>query len=167
MGIEIIYYDKFMFKINIIALGKFKEKAYFELEKEYLKRLSPFCKLKLVELAEVSYGKNQDLEKVKQQEAEKIIKQLPKDSIVILLEEKGTLRNSKDFANFLERLGGLGREITFVLGSGIGLSETLKEYSNYNISLSPLTFPHNMARIILEEQIYRAFTILTNKAYHK
>jgi 23S rRNA (pseudouridine1915-N3)-methyltransferase len=156
-----------MFKIQIIALGKFKEKAYIELEKEFLKRLSAFGKVKVIELPEVGYGKNQDLERVKEQEAEKIVKALPKDAVVILLEENGTLRDSKDFSKFLERIGSLGKELVFVIGSGIGLHSSLKEYSNYTISLSPLTFPHNMARIILEEQIYRACMILGNREYHK
>lgn len=156
-----------MFKIRIVVLGKLKEKAYKELEAEFLKRLSPFAKVKLVELPEVSYGKNQDLEKVKEQEAEKIIKQLPESAVIILLEERGNLRNSKDFSQFLERMGSLGKEIVFVIGSGIGLHQSLHQYSNYSISLSLLTFPHNMARIILEEQIYRACTILAGKEYHK
>ena len=156
-----------MFKIKIIALGKFKEKAYRELEAEFLKRLAPFAKIKIIELPEIGYGKNQDLEKVKQQEAEKIVKQLPKDGVIILMEEKGALRNSKDFAGFLERIGGLGKELVFVIGSGIGLHQSLHQYSNYSISLSPLTFPHNMARVVLEEQIYRACTILAGKEYHK
>jgi 23S rRNA (pseudouridine1915-N3)-methyltransferase len=156
-----------MFKIKIITLGKFKEKAFLELEKEYLKRLTPFAKLKIVEIPEIPYRAKDDLEKVKEKEAEKIINQLPKDGIVVLLEEKGTLRNSKDFAYFLERTGGLGKELVFVIGSGIGLSSILKPYSNYSISLSPLTFTHNFARVLLEEQIYRACTILANKDYHK
>jgi 23S rRNA (pseudouridine1915-N3)-methyltransferase len=92
---------------------------------------------------------------------------LPEDGVVILLEEKGTLRNSKDFSSFLQRIGSLNKELVFVIGSGIGLHESLKQYSNYSISLSPLTFPHNMARVILEEQIYRACTILSGKDYHK
>lgn len=156
-----------MFKLRIITLGKFKEPAYKELEAEFLKRLTPFAKVKIIELPEIGYGKNQELEKVKEQEAEKIIKQLPENGVVILLEEKGTLRNSKDFSTFLERVGGLGKELVFVIGSGIGLHSSLKQYSNYSVSLSPLTFPHNMARVVLEEQIYRACTILAGKEYHK
>ncbi len=156
-----------MFKIKIIALGKFKEQAFLELEKEYLKRMSSYAKIKIVELPEVPYHGNQDLDKVKEKEAEKIIKQLPDDGIIILLEEKGTLRNSQDFAQFLQRTGGLGKELVFVIGSGIGLHGSLKAYSNYSISLSPLTFPHNLARLILIEQIYRAGTILAGKEYHK
>ena len=156
-----------MLKIKIIVLGKLKEQAYKDLEKEFLKRLSPFAKVKLVELAEVSYGKNFEPERIKEQEANLILKQLPNDGIIILLEEKGVLRNSRDFSNFVERIGGMGRELVFVLGSGIGLHESLHSYSNHVISLSPLTFPHNLARILLEEQLYRAGTILAGKEYHK
>ncbi len=156
-----------MLKIRIICIGKFKEKAYLELEKEYLKRLSPFAKIKIVELTEVAYRSEDAAQKSKQKEAELIVKQLPEDGIIILLEEKGQERDSVAFAEFLERIGGLGQEIVFVLGSGIGLHESLKDYSNYTISLSKLTFPHNMARVILEEQIYRACTIISRKQYHK
>lgn len=156
-----------MYKITIICLGKFKESAYKELEQEYLKRLSPFAKVRIIELPEEPYGKNPDLERVKLKEAEAIEKHLPENAIVVLLEEKGSLRNSEDFAQFIERIGGLGQELVFVIGSGIGLHDSLKNVSNYKISLSPLTFPHNMARILLEEQIYRACTIITGKSYHK
>lgn len=156
-----------MLKIRIICTGKFKEKAYFELEKEYLKRLSPFAKLKVVELPEVPYKSADQVEKAKDKEALAIVKQLPEGSIVILLEEKGQERDSVEFSKFLERIGGIGQEIVFVLGSGVGLHPSLKEYSNYTISLGRLTFPHNLARIVLEEQIYRACTIMTGKEYHK
>lgn len=157
-----------MYKITIIALGKLKEKAYQELEKEFLKRLSPFAKVSLVELPEEPYTKNADLERIKHKEAEKIKKQLPESgAIVVLLEEKGKLRDSVQFAQNLERIGSLGQEIVFILGSGIGLHESLKEVSNYTISLSPLTFPHNMARILLLEQLYRSITIINGKEYHK
>src|SRR5450631_1941153 len=122
-----------MFKIKIITLGKFKEKAYVDLENEFLKRLSPFAKVKVIELPEIGYGKNQDVEKIKEQEAEKIIKQLPDGAVVILLEEKGALRNSLDFAGFLERIGSLNKELVFVIGSGIGLHGSLKQYSNYSV----------------------------------
>lgn len=156
-----------MLKIKIICLGKLKEKAFVELEKEYLKRLSPFAKVKVVELAEVSYRSADAVSKAKLKEADLVVKQLPRDGIIILLEEKGQERDSVGFAEFLERIGGIGQEIVFVLGSGIGLHESLQNYSNYTISLSKLTFPHNFARILLEEQIYRACTIINRKAYHK
>lgn len=156
-----------MLKIRIIVLGKFKEKAFKDLEKEYLKRLSPFARVKIIELSEIGYKKNQNPEAIKEKEAEIIVKALPKDAIVILLEEKGQLRNSKGFATFIERIGSLGQELTFVIGSGLGLHSSLKYLSNYQISLSPLTFTHNFARVLLEEQIYRACTIMIGKDYHK
>lgn len=156
-----------MLKIKIICLGKFKEKAYLELEKEYLKRLSPFAKVKVIELPEISYKSLDSIDKAKQKEADLLVKQLPEDGIVILLEERGQERSSPDFAKFLERIGSLGQEIIFVLGSGVGLHESMKNYANYTISLSQLTFPHNLARILLEEQIYRACTIIAGKKYHK
>lgn len=156
-----------MLKIKIICLGKLKEKSFVELEKEYLKRLSPFAKVKVVELSEVPYKSDDMAVKAKEKEADFIVKQLPKGSVVILLQENGQERDSLAFSDFLERIGGLGQEIVFVIGSGIGLHPSLKEHSNYIISLSKLTFPHNFARILLEEQIYRACTIMTGKSYHK
>ena len=121
-----------------------------------------------MELAEVSYRSEDSAAKAKLKEADLIVKQLPRDGgIVILLEESGQERDSIGFAEFLERIGGLGEEIVFVLGSGIGLHDSLKEHTNYTISLSKLTFPHNFARILLEEQIYRACTIMNGKSYHK
>lgn len=156
-----------MLKITIICLGKFKEKAYIDLEKEYLKRLKPFAKVKIVELSEQPYRNENEIEKIKAKEAETIKKHLPENGMVILLQESGTVRNSKDFARFLERIGGLGQEIVFVIGSGVGLDQSLIPCSNYVISLSPLTFPHNITRILLEEQIYRACTINAGKKYHK
>ena len=133
--------------------------------KEYLASI-PFAKVKVVELAEVPYKSDDQVEKAKQKEATAIVKQLPDDGIVIFWKKRQE-RNSVEFAGFLERIGGIGQEIVFVLGSGVGLHESLKQYANYTISLSSLTFPHNIARILLEEQIYRACTIMTGKEYHK
>lgn len=156
-----------MLKIRIITLGKFKEKAFAELEKEYLKRLSPFAKVTITELPDVPYKTSTQMESARQKEANSIIKAIPEGGIVILLKENGQLRDSKEFAQFMERVGGIGTEMVFVIGSGAGLHDSLKEYANYEISLSPLTFTHNFARVLLEEQIYRAITIMNGKEYHK
>ncbi len=156
-----------MQKITIICLGKFKEKAFVELEKEYLKRLSAFAKVNIIELKEVPYREGQDVDAVKLKEAGLIQNQIPDNAIVILLEEKGTLRNSKDFANFFGRITSLGQELVFIIGSGVGLHNSLRGLSNYQISLSPLTFTHNFARVLLEEQLYRSFMINAGRAYHK
>ena len=156
-----------MYKFTIICLGKLKEKAFKDLEKEYLKRLSPFTKINLIELQDVSHGTSDDPERVKLKEAEKIKSQIPKGSIVLLLEERGKQRDSVQFASFIERIGSIGQEVVFIIGGGLGLHDSLKEVSNYSISLSPLTFTHNFSRILLEEQLYRAITIINGKAYHK
>ncbi len=156
-----------MLKISIICLGKFKEKAFVELEKEYLKRLSAFAKVNVVELKEVPYREGQDVDAIKLKEAALIQNQIPDNAIVIILEEKGTVRNSKEFASFFGRIASLGQELIFVLGSGIGLHDSLRAISNYQIALSPLTFTHNFARVLLEEQLYRAFMINNGRAYHK
>ncbi|HYF05018.1 MAG TPA: 23S rRNA (pseudouridine(1915)-N(3))-methyltransferase RlmH [Patescibacteria group bacterium] len=156
-----------MFKFTIITLGKFKEKAYLELEKVYMKRLKGFSKISLVELPEVPYKTEAQKEQAKVLEAEKIIRNIPEGSIVILLDEKGSQKTSKDLSMFIERLGSFGEQITFVIGSGAGLHPNLKGYSNYQISLSLLTFPHNLARLMLVEQLYRCLTIIKGIEYHK
>lgn len=155
------------FHFKIICLGKLKEQAYKDLEFEFVKRMKPFAKIEIVELPEVPYRETDNVDSVKREEADIIRKRVNGDAIVILLEEKGLERNSTDFATFMERLGSIGKPITFVLGSGIGLHESLKEIANYNVSLSKLTFPHNLARILLVEQLYRASMIMSGRNYHK
>jgi len=156
-----------MIKLTIICLGKYKEKAFLELEKEYLKRLKAFAKVNIQELPEVPYQDGQDIDRIKEKEAEQVKKYIPKNSIVLLLEEKATQRNSEDLAKFLDRLTSLGQELVFVIGSGVGLHESLRGLSNYQISLSPLTFTHNFARVLLLEQIYRSQMISSGRKYHK
>lgn len=156
-----------MFKVKIICLGKFKEKAFQSLEEEYLKRLKPFCKISIDELKEVSYKTSAQIQQAKTEEAEIILKRLPKDAVCILLDEKGISRDSIEFSQFIERITSFGRELIFVIGSGAGTDQLVKERANHIISLSPLTFTHNFARVLLEEQLYRACTITQGKEYHK
>lgn len=154
-------------KITIICVGKLKESAFSGLETEYVKRLRPYTKLKIEEIAEVSYGTEDMIPKAKEEEAKHILKRISSDAVVIALEEKGFVRDSLEFSAFLERIGSFGREIVFVIGSGVGLAQSIRERANHIISLSPLTFTHNFARVLLEEQIYRAITIMSGKPYHK
>ncbi len=156
-----------MFKAKILCLGKFKEAAFKNLEDEYLKRLKPFCKITVEELKEVSYKTFDQMLQAKTEEAEIILKRLPKDAVVVLLDEKGVTRDSIEFSAFIERITSFGREIIFVIGSGAGTDRLLKERANHIISLSPLTFTHNFARVLLEEQLYRSCTIASGKEYHK
>lgn len=155
-----------MFKLTIICIGKFKEEEFKGLEMLYMKRLRPFAKINLCELVEVKHKGNPDVETYKQREADLILRNIPKNSIVVALDEHGQEKNSKDFAMFFERLGQLGHEIVFIIGGAYGLHTDVLNFSNYKISLSKLTFTHNFARVILEEQIYRACMIIEKKPYH-
>ncbi|PIR97109.1 MAG: 23S rRNA (pseudouridine(1915)-N(3))-methyltransferase RlmH [Candidatus Doudnabacteria bacterium CG10_big_fil_rev_8_21_14_0_10_41_10] len=156
-----------MLKFTIITVGKLKEQAFLTLEKEYLDRLSPYAKIKIVEIPEVAYRKEKDASKSRLKEAEIILKQIPEGSLVIALDEKGKTLTSQNFARVLAPYNATSREMTFIIGSSTGLSDDIKKKSNWFLSLSPLTFTHNFARILLEEQIYMALTILSEKIYHK
>jgi 23S rRNA (pseudouridine1915-N3)-methyltransferase len=155
-----------MFKITIIVLGKLKERAFGELEEEYLKRLPQMAKVNLIELPEEPYKPGQE-QKARKKEADRILKRISSEQFVVALDEKGKSVSSQLFAMKLAGHRASGQEIVFIIGSGIGLDETVKHRANWLFSLSPLTFTHNFARVLLEEQIYRALTILNKKAYHK
>ncbi|MCL5435562.1 MAG: 23S rRNA (pseudouridine(1915)-N(3))-methyltransferase RlmH [Patescibacteria group bacterium] len=155
-----------MFKITIITLGKLKGPAFRELESEYLKRLPPMAKVNFVELPEESYRPGQE-DKARKKEAARILKQISPEQFVVALDEKGKSVSSQLFAMKFAGHRASGQEIVFVIGSGIGLDEKIKHRANWLFSLSPLTFTHNFARVLIEEQIYRALTILTEKKYHK
>ncbi len=153
--------------INIIAVGKFKEKAYLSIEEEYTKRLRPFVNLKTTELKELVLAENSPHEVLLDKNDLKIIDILPKDSLTVLLDRQGKSMNSLEFSSFLERIMSLDRPISFVLGGSYGVGDRLKGESNHIISMSMMTFPHNLARILLLEQLYRGFMILKKHPYHK
>lgn len=155
-----------MFKITIIVLGKLKEPAFSELEAEYLKRLHPMAKVSFIELPEEPYRPGQE-DKARKKEAVRILKRITPEQFVVALDEKGKSVTSQLFAMKFSGHRASGQEIVFVIGSGIGLDERVKQRANWLFSLSPLTFTHNFARVLIEEQIYRALTILTGKKYHK
>jgi len=145
--------------INIVAVGKLKEDYLKGAQKEYSKRLSRFCRLKITEVDEES-----TLEK----EADSIRKAVSSGSHVIALAIQGKKYDSVGFARFLEKLMVSGKsDITFVIGSSTGLHKTIIDEANSLLSLSDMTFPHQLARIILLEQIYRAFKIINHETYHK
>lgn len=154
-----------MIKIKIIAVGGIKEKPYRELMYEYEKRLKPYVKLDIIELQSEPFRREQDKERVKKGEEEKFLKifEKNKDALIVALDEQGKQFTSKKFADFLDSKQG---EIIFLIAGALGFTEKIKKIANDNLSLSLLTFPHEMARIILAEQIYRAITILKNKKYH-
>jgi len=154
-----------MLKIKIIAVGGIKEKSYKDLILEYKKRLKPYAKFEIIELQSEPFRREQDKEKVKKNEEEKFLKIIEKnsESLIVALDENGRGLTSREFAVFLEQEK---REIIFLIAGTLGFTEKIKKSAQINLSLSLLTFPHEMARIILTEQIYRAITILKNKKYH-
>lgn len=155
-----------MFNLHIICLGKLKEAYWREAEVEYLKRLKPYAKIKITELPEEPFREYDDAEKIKAKEAEKIRKALPDNAIVIALHERGKPYTSPDFAQFLEKNSSHGEELVFIIGGPLGLHESILQETRQQWSLSPLTFPHQMVRTILLEQLYRGATILQGKKYH-
>lgn len=152
-----------MLNVNVVCVGNLKEKFSKDTEKEYLKRLSKFCKLNVIELKEQNKLSNITL--IKEKEGEEIIKNL--SSYNILCDLGGENLSSEEFANRLEKLALTNSKITFVIGGSYGVSEKVKNACQTKISFSKMTFPHNLFRIMLLEQIYRAFTILNGVSYHK
>lgn len=152
-----------MLNVNVVCVGNLKEKFSKDAEKEYLKRLSKFCKLNVIELKE--QNKLVNLMLIKEKEGEEIIKSL--SSYNILCDLGGENLSSEEFANRLEKLALKNSKITFVIGGSYGVSEKVKNACQMKISFSKMTFPHNLFRIMLLEQIYRAFTILNGINYHK
>ena len=157
-----------MVKVNVVAVGKVKEKYFADGIAEYSKRLSRFCQFSIIEIAEENYLKVDDslIETIKEKEAERILPHLKGYVISMAIEGKKT--SSVGFAQKISRLidGGNG-VITFVIGGSYGLSDKIKEKSNELASFSEMTFPHTLFRLMLTEQIYRAFSINGGSAYHK
>ncbi len=157
-----------MITINLICVGNIKEKYFTDAIKEYEKRLSSFCKFNIIELKEVNYAKvnASEIEKIKQLEGKEIINNLKKYNILLSL--KGKELSSIELAEFItkKQVDGLS-ELTFIIGGSYGVSKDVEEKVQEKISFSKLTFPHQLMRVIFLEQIYRAFTIINNKGYHK
>ena len=153
-----------MLDVVIIAIGKIKQSQYAEMILEYQKRLRPYIRLKVVELSAEKFGSS-DKVQAKTTEGQKIVKALDKyeNSLVLALAENGAEMDSPKLAEYLDKQG---RQIVFVLGGALGLSNEVYDRADAVASLSKLTFPHELARVVLCEQLYRAGTILKGKTYH-
>lgn len=145
-----------MYKINIVCVGKIKETFFRQGVEEYLKRLSRFAKCEVKEIAE---------SRTLDEEGENIIKQCKGYIIALCVEGKKT--SSEGLAKIVKSLVDAGKEITFVIGSSHGLCQKVKNYANERLSFSDMTFPHQLMRVILCEQIYRSFMIISGSEYHK
>ena len=157
-------------KIKIYCIGKIKDQYLKDGVNEYIKRISAYASVEIIEVADLKVKDNpnsSDIEKAKNEEGERVLKQLKNDYLIGLdLNKKEP--TSEEFAEFLHsKLVEGGSNISFVIGGSYGLSDSLKQRCNSSISLSKLTFLHQMTRLILLEQIYRAFKILNNETYHK
>ena len=158
-------------KIKIIAVGKIKENYLKEGINEYLVRLSPYAKTEIVEVSDSKVKDNpneSDILKVINEEGERILSKIKSGEYVINLDLNKKEFDSIEFSKFIEsKLVEGGSSITFVIGGSYGLSQKVKDRANYSISLSKMTFLHQMTRLILLEQIYRSFKIINNETYHK
>ena len=159
-----------MIKVTVIALGKLKEKYLRDASAEYQKRLSRYCNFNLIEIEPAKLGEKpskSEIDTALQKEAEAIIKKIPSGNYVFSLCVEGKPLSSEEFAQKIGDLENNGKGITFVIGSSYGLHESIKNLSNFKLSLSKMTFPHQLARVMLLEQIYRAFKIAQGGTYHK
>lgn len=157
--------------ISIITVGKLKEKYLKQGIAEYTKRLSAYAKIEEIELADEKAPENlseNDMLIVKQKEGERILAKIAPDTHVIALAIEGSMKTSEQLAANLDRLATYGKsKVAFVIGGSLGLSEDVMKRANETLSFSKMTFPHQLMRLILVEQIYRAFRINRNEPYHK
>ena len=158
-------------KITIIAVGKIKEKYIKQGIKEFKKRLSNYTKLSIIEIPDEKAPENlseKEMEIVKDTEGENILKKLDNYSYVIALDKDGDQLSSIDFANKIKKLTVQGNSsFTFIIGGSLGLSDEVLKKSNLKLSFSKMTFPHQLFRLILLEQVYRTFRINRGEPYHK
>ena len=150
--------------IKIICVGKIKEKYIREAVEDYKKRLSKYTKLEIIEVNDID---NHNIDIILQKEKEQIEKFIDIKDYVMTLEIDGNMLSSIELANKLNNTFNTNSTITFIIGGSYGLHESIKQRSNYKLSFSKLTFPHQLFRVILLEQIYRCYKINNNEAYHK
>ena len=155
-----------MIPIKLIAVSELKSGPWKELQDHYLKLLKSYAVVELVEVKPEKFSTPTERERVLKIEEVKIRKQLPNGAMTIVLDAIGTSASTETFVRTIERLSDGGRTLCFIIGGPLGLSDTLKADADHLLSLSPMTFPHDFARIMLLEQLYRTQTITAGKTYH-
>ncbi len=157
--------------INIICVGKIKEKFFRDAIEEYSKRLSKYSVIKVIEVSDEKTAENAsdtEIQIIKDKEGERILKHISERDYVIALAILGKQMDSVEFSNYIENLGINGKStISFIIGGSLGLSDMVLKRADYQISFSKMTFPHQLMRVVLLEQIYRAMRIMKNEPYHK
>jgi 23S rRNA (pseudouridine1915-N3)-methyltransferase len=159
-----------LIKISIICVGKIKEKYWLDAIAEYSKRLSRYCKLNIIEVADEKTpedASDAECDAIKKKEADKILKKIDSQGMVCTLEIAGKRFTSEGFASFIDVSSVRSSHIQFVIGGSLGLHGSVLDKSDVAISFSDMTFPHQMMRVILLEQIYRGFRITNGEPYHK
>ncbi len=159
-----------MLKIKLIVMGKMKEKFFAAAADEYIKRLSRYCSVEVCELSDLSVPDNPSqgqIESVLSREADAILAKLGNITNIVALCIEGREYSSESFAEILTEAEEQGGRIAFIIGSSHGLHEKIKQMAKVKLSFSKMTFPHQMARVMLLEQIYRGFKIKNNESYHK
>ena len=159
-----------MLSINIICVGKIKEKFFKDSIDEYSKRLTKYCKLNILELPDEKIPDkiNSNIEnEIKSKECNNIINHIKKDSYIICLDLNGKEFSSEEFSKNIENISMQSSNITFIIGGSLGLNEKILNLANQKICFSKLTFPHQLIRVFLLEQIFRAFKISNNETYHR
>ncbi len=158
-------------KITLITVGKIKEKYLKDAIAEYSKRLSRYCKLEIIEVADEKTPDNASEtveDDIRDKEGERILKYVKDDAYVVTLEIQGKLLTSEELAEKIDKLGIQGTShIIFIIGGSIGLGKEVLKRSDYALSFSKMTFPHQLMRVILLEQIYRSYRIISHEPYHK
>ncbi|MBB3908212.1 23S rRNA (pseudouridine(1915)-N(3))-methyltransferase RlmH [Anoxybacillus rupiensis] len=157
--------------IMVLSVGKLKEKYLKQGIEEYVKRLSGYAKMEIIEVADEKAPENlsdQEMKQIKEKEGERILAKISDDMHVIALAIDGKMKSSEEFAIHLDKLATYGTsKVAFVIGGSLGLSEKVMKRANESLSFSQMTFPHQLMRLILLEQIYRAFRINRGEPYHK
>lgn len=157
-----------MLHITIIAVGRLKEKFWAQACDEYLKRLKPHADVRVLELADVDPNKAGGSTKAVEQESRSVLSTIPENATVVLMDIAGKPISSEGIANAIEEFALEGKnDICFVIGGSCGVSEDVRKRANARWSLGAITLPHNIARVVLLEQIYRAFKIIKGEPYHK
>ena len=157
--------------ISLITVGKIKESYFRDAINEYQKRLSRYCKLEIIEVADEKtpdHASEVVENQIKEKEAERILKYIREDTYCIALAIEGKKTDSVSFARHLDKLGILGKSnICFVIGGSLGLHTSVLNRADEKLSFSDMTFPHQLMRVVLLEQIYRCYRIINNEPYHK
>ena len=160
-----------MLNISLICIGNLKEKYWAQAVEEYSKRLSAFCRFSVIQLNEERISNNHspgEIDRILNAEGKRILEKIPKNSYVISMCIEGKQISSNELSQKIEDISLSGKSsLCFIIGGSRGLSQQVKQRSDFKLSMSKMTFPHQMARVILCEQIYRAFEISSNGKYHK